>query len=62
MWDVIVVGEKTETLTNKKVTTTVAKKIIKTSFPRNENNEDKFLTITGNLTLWYLTSGIPIMQ
>ena len=56
--------KKTEVLTNKGVTTTVAKQIIIIikSFPRNENNEDKFLTVTGNLTLWHLTSGIPIVQ
>jgi len=53
---------KTEVLTNKGVTTIVAKQIIKTSFPRNENNEVKFLTVTGNLTLWRLTSRIPIME
>jgi len=62
MSDVMGVGEKTTVLTNKGVTTIVAKQIIKTSFPRNENNEDKFLTVTGNLTLWRLISGIPIIQ
>jgi hypothetical protein len=63
MWDVMGVGKKkTEVLTNKGITTIVEKQIIKTSFPRNENNEDKFLTVTGNLTLWCLTSGTPIMQ
>ena len=36
MWDVVEVGEKIEVLTNKGVTTIVAKQIVKTSFPRNE--------------------------
>jgi len=62
MWDVMGVGEKTEVLTNKEVTIIVAKQITKKVFPWNENNEDKFLTVTGNLMLWHLTSGIPITQ
>jgi hypothetical protein len=62
MWDVVGIKGKTKELTNKGVTIIVAKQIIKKSFPRNENNEDKFLTVTGNPTLCRLTSGIPIMQ
>jgi hypothetical protein len=34
MWDVMGVGEKTEVLTNKGVTTIVAKHIIKKVFPK----------------------------
>jgi len=49
MSDVMGVGEKTTVLTNKGVTTIVAKQIIKTSFPRNENNEDKSDPLAPNI-------------